>query len=276
MTSFFETRFSKFLSRLTGWVATLNLPKALRMKLLHMYCKKYKVNVEEIAQPLESFQTFNSFFTRALKINSRPIASASNQVISPVDGKILSLGNLEKGELIQAKSIHYTLSSLCPIPEIQSFQGGGYITFYLSPGDCHRIFSPLSATVKSSCHVPGHVFPVKESVVSRIQVFTKNERLISLLDTPKGQMALIMVGAFNVGSMGVNYDPSIETNKGGKQIHTKQYKEKLHTEKGSHFGTFYLGSTVILCWTPGLLKLNKKESDLGSHIKYGQSIGTLL
>ena len=54
----------------------------------------YGVNFDEIKEPLNSFRTFNKFFTRELVDGARPISDELdiNSVCSPCDGKILSHG----------------------------------------------------------------------------------------------------------------------------------------------------------------------------------------
>jgi phosphatidylserine decarboxylase len=44
------------------------------------FIKFHNLNVDEIKDPLDSFQTFNEFFYRKLKPNARPIASPDNPV----------------------------------------------------------------------------------------------------------------------------------------------------------------------------------------------------
>ena len=61
---------------------------------------------------------------------------------------------------------------------------------------------PFDGILKSMKYIPGNLFSVNKRTVENIdQVFARNERLICYFDTEYGEMALVMVGAFFVGSM---------------------------------------------------------------------------
>jgi phosphatidylserine decarboxylase len=51
---------------------------------------------EAVVQDLNSFVTFNQFFTRKLKKELRPIAEPGNDfsLVSPCDGTVLSIGDV--------------------------------------------------------------------------------------------------------------------------------------------------------------------------------------
>jgi phosphatidylserine decarboxylase len=54
---------------------------------------------------------------------------------------------------------------------------------------------------------PGKLFPVNDLAVLNIRgLFPKNERLITFLQTEYGKIAVIKVGASNVGKIRVTYD----------------------------------------------------------------------
>jgi phosphatidylserine decarboxylase len=60
--------------------------------------KMYGVNFEEVkADDLNSFRTFNQFFTREIKDDARTIAHESNikTLCSPCDGRVLSFGDVD-------------------------------------------------------------------------------------------------------------------------------------------------------------------------------------
>lgn len=84
----------------------------------------------------------------------------------------------------------------------------------------------------------------------------RNERLITYLTSPElGTVALIKVGATNVGSVKVTYDPEIVTNRPRqKQLKKKSYDPEPELEKGEELGRFEFGSTVILLFENGKIQ----------------------
>ena len=90
------------LSRLTGQVATSTTPW-VRQQFIRQFAKAYDITLDEAeADSLDDFRTFNDFFTRALKDGARPIDADHQSVVSPADGAISQLGQIEDDLLLQA------------------------------------------------------------------------------------------------------------------------------------------------------------------------------
>lgn len=74
------------------------LPPYLRGWMYRAFGWVYGVNFEEIlADDINSFRTFNQFFTREIKEDARPIDSELDPetLVSPCDGKVLSFGTVD-------------------------------------------------------------------------------------------------------------------------------------------------------------------------------------
>ena len=255
-----------WLSLITGWLAQIRMPSFLNRKLLCWYCCHYSVNQEEIELPLEKYPTLGAFFVRNLKDGVRPIGDG---LVSPVDGKIQEHGGIYDGRLLQVKGKEYELSELIgDIQLAQKFNGGYFLTIYLSPSDYHHIHAPVDGDVIRSIYIPGTLWPVNQWSVQNIdRLFAVNERLISVIESAAGEVLVVKVGATNVGSISVEYD-NLRTNtcpfsrKAAKLV--KNYSQPYKVKKGDRLGTFNLGSTVILIFEPGHFS--------PSNIKYGQSV----
>ena len=90
------------------------------------------------------------------------------------------------------------------------FEGGAYATIYLSPRDYHRIHFPLGGAIIGWRYVPGQLWPVNPASVRSVPgLFTVNERLVTMLDTPLGACAVVAVGATVVGRVRAFYDPTV-------------------------------------------------------------------
>jgi phosphatidylserine decarboxylase len=243
---------------------------------IRCYCRRYKINTEEMAVPVSGFKTFDDFFTRRLKKGIHHIDRGLNAVVSPVDGRIDQFGRIEGTRIIQAKGIDFLISDLIPLPNSYQFIGGIFITLYLSPGDYHRIHSPVDGMILGGLHIPGKLFPVAELMVKGIRgIFSKNERIITFIQTKKGVCAVCKIGAMNVGRISVTYADMISNQKifrGRREIFFKP-EETVPVKKGGDLGTFHLGSTVILLFPGDMIILEKLKQ--GQNVRMGQKIGTI-
>ncbi|MBN8435626.1 archaetidylserine decarboxylase [Priestia flexa] len=242
--------------------------------IIKPYSKIYKINLDEMEQSLGSYPNFTAFFTRKLKAEAREVAADPYTLSSPVDGKVAEYGDIKEGTLIQAKGIDYRVEQLigCTKEEAERFDGGTFLTIYLSPSDYHRIHMPLSGAVTKATYLPGRLFPVNRIGVEHVPgLFTKNERLITYVDTQAGTIALVKVGAFIVGSVRVPYGNHTTNVKNGK-YYTTSVNDTFY-EKGEEVGLFEFGSTVVLLFERDKVKLTN-TLERGTKLKYGEPIGT--
>lgn len=242
--------------------------------IIKPYSKIYKINLDEMEQSLDSYPNFTAFFTRKLKAEAREVVADPYTLSSPVDGKVAEYGDIKEGTLIQAKGIDYRVEQLigCTKEEAERFDGGTFLTIYLSPSDYHRIHMPLSGAVTKATYLPGRLFPVNRIGVEHVPgLFTKNERLITYVDTQAGTIALVKVGAFIVGSVRVPYGNHTTNVKNGK-YYTTSVNDTFY-EKGEEVGLFEFGSTVVLLFERDKVKLTN-TLERGTKLKYGEPIGT--
>ena len=130
--------------------------RSLRGKLFRsVFGQKYdSLNEEEAEFPIEDYPTLNAVFTRGLKPECRPIPETDSQYLVPCDCRVQETGLIDGETILTAKQIDYTLSSLCPEMDISRYQNGRYAILFLSPADCHRVFSPQAGRVEEAMHVP--------------------------------------------------------------------------------------------------------------------------
>jgi len=83
-----------------------------------------------------------------------------------------------------------------------------YAVFYLSPGDYHGFHAPTDIIVDERRHFSGELYPVNESALNKIApLFCINERISLVGEWEYGFFAYSPVGAYNVGSMTLNFEP---------------------------------------------------------------------
>lgn len=271
------------ISFLTGLFVELELPSFILLPIIKLYVNFYKVELDEVKEPLESFKTFNEFFTRELKEGVREI-SKGEALVSPVDGTFFQAQKINDDRIIQVKGLSYNLEDLLSEkPLAENYKNGTFLNFYLSPKDYHNVHMPLAGKVKKITHIPGDLWPVNMCSVENIEgLYVRNERVVVEVETEKkGRFLLIMVGALNVGSIRLGRF-SLKTNLWGQadepnEVSLQNFEEKdLLLKKGEKLGAFCLGSTVLLIFKERFSLDRKIEDEFASSmplsVKYGESL----
>jgi phosphatidylserine decarboxylase len=81
--------------------------------IIKKYAKYYKINTKEaISRDLKNYPSFNHFYTRRLKPESRPVTDIWNGVASPVDGTVHQTGIINEGEIFLAKGHKFSVTVL--------------------------------------------------------------------------------------------------------------------------------------------------------------------
>lgn len=243
------------LSRVTGRLADARLPGPLLRPLLRAYVRAYGVDMGEAREPLAAYPTFNAFFTRRLREGARPVEADPSVMVAPTDSLVTSLGRVPAdGRIDQVKGMSYPLEALLASAEDAArFRHGVHATLYLSPRMYHRVHVPADGRVVAWRYVPGRLFPVNTMAVRHVEgLFTVNERVAVMLETGRfGPLALVMVGAANVGRMTLAFD-GLVTNRGAAPSHVRP-AVPVAVGKGDELGAFNLGSTVVLLAADGSL-----------------------
>lgn len=260
------------LSRLVGTLAASKNPlvKKAFIKLFH---DRYQIDMSlaEIEE-LSRFGSFNEFFTRALKVDARPVDASPTSIVSPADGAISQLGKIDGDEIFQAKGQNFSLNQLIGDAALaQHFVGGEFATVYLSPRDYHRVHMPFAGRLTDTIYVPGKLFSVNTVTAENVPaLFARNERLVCLFDTSVGRMAVVLVGAMIVA--GIECVATGKIKPSGKLEHRKH---DLQLDKGAELGRFYLGSTAIVLFENS--KINwLAPFEAGSTVMMGQAMGTVI
>jgi phosphatidylserine decarboxylase len=238
----------KPLARLMGKLNRIRWMKTIQKWILQRYISWYQVNAEECEGTLDDYPSLAEFFVRALKPGARPIDSSPDILISPVDGRVYSIGTVKEDRIPQSPKRSFSVSTLLGGG---NFDGCFYAVLYLSPKDYHRVHAPRSGKITRMCYQPGNLWPVFPAATQNIDnLFAQNERLTSFFETDQGNIALVMVGAFGVGRMRVVYD-ALLTNEPGLEKVQDRTVEGVFLERGAELGRFEMGSTVILVLPPG-------------------------
>jgi len=281
-----------FASRMWGAIHSKPLPVWARKIIYRAWAFTFRADLNELRHPLETYPTLRDFFTRPLREGVREIALRG--MSSPCDGRVVVFGEVTNDYVEQVKGVTYPLSGFLGSRAQDLMKNKDaklyHCVLYLAPGDYHRFHSPLEWTVCKSRHFPGTLFPISP-LLSRLipNLFALNERVVLLGEWDSHQFcSLTAVGAYNVGSISLNFDEHIRTNQltrdfscpnlqyfsfGGVGTHGYEhfYEDPVHVKKGEEIGCFNLGSTIVLVFE----SQNDFEFSVkpGEYVKMGMQLG---
>lgn len=258
------------LSEVAGRLAASRHPLVKRA-FIRSFAKAYHVKLDEYErQSLNAYDSFNDFFTRELKDSARIIDPTPDGIVSPADGVISQMGQIEDYKLLQAKDRYYDIGQLLADSDDGSyFADGSFATVYLAPSNYHRVHMPFAGTLTKTRYVPGTLFSVNTTTAANIpDLFARNERLVCLFDTVYGKAAVVMVGAMIVAG--------IETVATGKISRSTDIQEATHDmllAQGDELGRFYLGSTAIVILPKAAQAMWQVDLEPTTPVKMGQLLG---
>lgn len=258
------------LSEVAGRFAASRHP-LVKKAFVRTFAKAYGITLDEYERKsFNAYESFNDFFTRELAEEARPIDATEQGIVSPADGSISQIGQIEQDKLLQAKGTYYTAGHLlADSDDGHYFKEGSFATVYLAPSNYHRVHMPFTGRLVKTRYVPGSLFSVNNTTAAGVpDLFARNERLVCMFETEFGMASVVMVGAMIVAG--------IETVATGKLQRTDSVQTQEHDmtlNKGDELGRFYLGSTAIVLlpkaagteWQAGL--------DHNTIVQMGQLLG---
>ncbi|MDX2086671.1 MAG: archaetidylserine decarboxylase [Kofleriaceae bacterium] len=262
-------------SALVGTFASQTLPTPLRGIAYRTFARAVGADLSEVELALADYPSLGDFFARKLRDGARRVDAGPNVVISPCDGRIAAVGTAVDGALVQAKGRMYSLAELVVDGALATrLRGGAYATIYLSPRDYHRVHAPIDARLVRYEYIPGTLWPVNAWATARREgLLARNERVvIHMTSEAVGDFAFVMVGAAGVGNIRLAHAPDSSTFRGARERRTIELPANTLVRRGDELGAFRLGSTVVMVFPPGKVRL---EGDIGQAVLFGAALGAL-
>ncbi|KAI8337797.1 phosphatidylserine decarboxylase-domain-containing protein [Blakeslea trispora] len=241
-------------------------PKSARE--IPSFIKFHKISLEEVAEPLSSFKTFNEFFYRKLKPGSRLPDSPDDPTVavSPADSRMTAFETVSEATRLWIKGVDFSLKKLLGDSQsAQDFEGGSLAVFRLAPQDYHRFHFPVDGTVMKTRHISGQYYTVNPMAIrTTIDVFGENARTVVWIDSKEfGKVAVVCVGAMLVGSI-------IITANVGSQI--------KRTDEMGYFA--FGGSTLVIVFQKDKMHfdhdlLDNSDKAVETLVRVGNRIGAL-
>lgn len=207
----------------------------------------FGINPHDWLKGRGEYKRFQDFFTRKLKEGVRTIAEPFNPnvIVAPADSKLTVIENVKKDiTLFSVKQEDFTLSRFLGNDILaQEFDGGIMMIFRLSPYNYHHYHGAVDAIPFEGTFIKKIGLESVDPIAykTKIDPLITNKRMLVKLNTPYGIIPMVIVGAYNVGSINNTYIPC------------QEYK------KGAELGYFKLGgSTVVLLFKKGqIVPLNE-------------------
>ena len=250
-----------------GQLVHIRLPRFINRYVIAIFAKTYGINLNEAELPYDQYASLGEFFVRKLKKGLRPIGETWN--VHPADSVITQASIIQEGQLIQAKNKTYSVESFTADPQaLHKYGEGCFLTYYLCPTDYHRVHSPVSGIIKKVVHIPGALWPVNSWSTENIhELFSINERVLVEIETDRGLVGVMFVGATNVGQIILSFDSEIK----GNQLLSNAIKEKIYTDlkinKGDELGMFRMGSTIVMLYSKNTISPNNLDIFVNKPVK---------
>jgi phosphatidylserine decarboxylase len=265
----------RLLTVFAGQVANMR-GGALTHAIIRRFVAKYGVNMAEAADPrIESYASFNDFFTRPLREGARPIADAP--FICPVDAAISQYGPIEHDQIFQAKGHSYSTRALVGGDQelAHQFDHGHFATLYLAPKDYHRIHMPCEGRLTRMIYIPGDLFSVNPLTARHVpSLFARNERVVCVFDTQWGPFVNVLVGATIVGSVATVWHGVVNPPRTRGIREWRYDKDNIVLHQGAEMGRFLLGSTVVMLFPKNVVTFHADWAP-SKPVRLGEAMATV-
>lgn len=265
--------------RCWGYVNDLELPVWARTSLLGSYVKIFKCNLDEAMESdVKKYRNLGELFRRRLKPEARPVAGPEvAEMVSACDGQLIHCGQIEAdGRLDAIKGVRYSLKDFLGFsPEVREGQRLYQFTIYLAPGDYHGFHAPADWYIRHRSHYDGLLLSVSPAAIRKVpNLFNVNERVVYSGQWQHGFMAMVAVGATNVGSINIPWDHSLQTNPSKRFTSPRVATfDNVLCRRGDYFGEFNLGSTIVVIFEAPATNVSFAVAN-DSKVKQGQALIT--
>jgi phosphatidylserine decarboxylase len=244
-----------FFSSFYGWW----MSRPATAQKVRPFIRQFGMDPEAFVKSVDRFDSFNDFFSRALKPEARPIQSEPDTLVFPADGRHLGFQDLSELKSVFVKGQSFDLNAFLGDPELADrYQKGSAVLSRLCPTDYHRFHFSVDGVPEAPQLINGMLYSVNPMALRQsLDYLWQNKRVLTRVRTEScGQVLIMEIGATNVGSI-------IQTFKPGKLV-----------ERGEEKGMFrFGGSATMTFFEPGavelaedLLQYSSQSTELYAHM----------
>ncbi len=250
------------LSRAYGRLVRIRRPRPLIRAVIRRFARLYHIDMAEYPGSVRDYPSLLDFFVRPLNPVTRPLKQDPDSFLSPADGVLADLQEIDRDSATQIKGWNYKVSELTGQQE--NWDNGWWLAvIYLSPSNYHRFHYPMDSRLEAFTHLGNRLFPVNRAGITAIQnLFIRNERVTASFKARSRRFHLVAVGATFVGSIKMTAHP-------GPFLPGRTVNMDCKTEQNGEMGRFEMGSTIVI-----LLPKDMGTPLLtpGSEVKTGESL----
>jgi phosphatidylserine decarboxylase len=268
-------------ARSSAALALFNYDLALASRVLgnRRFLREAGVDLGECLEPLEQLDTARKVFERRIRYwQCRPLPIELRAVLSPADARVL-IGSFRQDSRVFLKDKFFDFEELLGPDRSnwrQTFAGGDYAIFRLTPDKYHYNHTPVSGRVVDIYELDGAYHSCNpQAVVRSVTPHSKNRRVVTVFDTdiPGGSgiglVAMVEVVALMIGDLvqcysDHGYDDPLPVRPG------------MTVQRGRPKSLFRPGSsTDVLIFEPGRVRFdedllrNQRRSDVTSRFSQG-------
>jgi phosphatidylserine decarboxylase len=262
------------LTRFMGWWSQIRHPWVVSASLAVW---RWFSDLDLSEAKRKHFSSVHECFTRELLPGSRAVDPDPTAFTSPCDAIIGAWGDIQAGQVFQAKGFPYKLKDLLGDSEQCShwsslLEGGKFLTLRLTSSMYHRFHAPHDVSLEHVTYFSGDTWNVNPIALTRVEkLFCKNERAALHMRLSDGRPFLMVpVAAVLVASMRLH---AVDVLLNLRYRGPNEIRCDARYAKGQEMGWFEHGSTILLFVPPGLNWVEGIES--GVRVKMGQTLLTL-
>lgn len=215
--------------------------------LISKFIERNEINMDIYEEC--DYSSFNDFFTRKIKPDSRPVPEDLDVLISPCDC-LATVYQIQENTTFSIKNTEYTLRSLLRSPRLaKRFRGGYAYILRLTVEDYHRYLYSVSGKQSKNYHIDGTFHTVNPIANDYLPIYKENTREYTVIRSKEfGDVLQMEVGALLVGKI-------------------SNHKQSTVVTRGEEKGFFeYGGSTIVVLTQKGRVT---PRSDLLTNSKNG-------
>jgi phosphatidylserine decarboxylase len=262
------------LTRFMGWWSQIRHPWVVSASLAVW---RWFSDLDLSEAKRKHFSSVHECFTRELLPGSRAVDPDPTAFTSPCDAIIGAWGDIQAGQVFQAKGFPYQLKDLLGDSEqcghwASLLEGGKFITLRLTSSMYHRFHAPHDVSLEHVTYFSGDTWNVNPIALARVEkLFCKNERAALHMRLSDGRPFLMVpVAAVLVASMRLH---AVDVLLNLRYRGPNEIRCDARYAKGQEMGWFEHGSTILVFVSAGL---NWAEGiETGTRVKMGQTLLTL-
>lgn len=200
--------------------------------LISKFIERNEINMDIYEEC--DYSSFNDFFTRKIKPDSRPVPEDLDVLISPCDC-LATVYPIQENTTFSIKNTEYTLRSLLRSPRLaKRFRSGYAYILRLTVEDYHRYLYSVSGKQSKNYHIDGTFHTVNPIANDYLPIYKENTREYTVIHSKEfGDVLQMEVGALLVGKI-------------------SNHKQSTVVTRGEEKGFFeYGGSTIVVLTQKG-------------------------